>query len=330
MTVELSIVTSSADGNNFEIVIEDVDYTDDAHEQRYLPEVMKGRRSSLFAIERDPNYRENLKALRSYSSGVYILINTELTREGKRSVFVGMADSYERIAGDYERSFYFNRRFHRKIEDINQKIMYTDRQVTLHECLEEQSENPPKYMKNWDLAIIIPEYAYNPVLFSMLSSIFARANGFVARKTSSDHASYDLFRMHSDHHYFFGGSKFIQLSNYYNYPADFISDPNLYSYILAVVGFVARKIRKKIAKSKDKRSALKQGGELNITGDDNQVIWHKIRDGDGESDDVSINGNRNKIEIYEYPNLAVKYLNTHFPSWEDLNRRSRWSNDFDE
>lgn len=149
MTIELSVERVLADGDEFDIVLKDVGYSFDVDQHRSLRERGESLYQSLLVIERDPKHRilmGDLDALQSYPSGVYILIKTESDSKNKRRVFVGMTGSDKEMI--YIRS---------RATNPNLAGRGGGHSPTLAQCLEEHNENCPPSMKEWDLAVIIPE-----------------------------------------------------------------------------------------------------------------------------------------------------------------------------
>lgn len=203
MTIELSIVPASQDGNSFEIIPGDMTGMPDADRLQFLREAEDGRYSRLFAFERKTEAQflmNDLDTLGHYSRGVYILIQTErLQKNIARSspkhskVFVGMTEDHERVIGFYE-----------QIKGADQGIEILDPLLTLDQCLIEQNQYPPEGMGNWELAIVIPEHENTALLYSMLLAIFDKAEGFDLKKSLNKSTEFDLRRMHDNHYLFFG------------------------------------------------------------------------------------------------------------------------------
>lgn len=148
MTIELSIVLTSADGSSFEIVPRDVTGISDADQSSHLKEAGKSPYSRLLFFERNSDGSvspSDLKPLMSYSSGVYILVNTRLTPKNKRSVFAGMAGIDHETLVDCLGT-----------RDIDEETVFTSCVGGLFGCLQMQSKQPPSNMGNWDLVVVIP------------------------------------------------------------------------------------------------------------------------------------------------------------------------------
>ena len=190
MTMELSVERILVDGSDFGTISRDADYLSDADSWQSLREAEQGQYSSIFVIERDTKSeateggRNDLRALRDYPGGVYILISNRLSEQNRRSVFIGMAGFNEKMFGHYERQ-----------TGINLQLEGEGRFMTLTQCLEEQNENPPESMKSWYLAIAIPEQEHALHLFAVLYHIFDKAEGFMVRTEVNDEASNKLHYM---------------------------------------------------------------------------------------------------------------------------------------
>lgn len=200
MTIELSIVPTSSDGNSFTIIPEAV--TGDVSDDKLLSLLQEAEESqyrSLFMFERDPKHKipmDDLDALRSHPRGVYILLNTASTSKSTRPVFIGMADDHESVIDFYER-----------INDSNRGKEAVYGSLGLDQCLVELNENPPVGMGKWNLAIVFPEHENTSLLFCMLLSIFDKAKGFNLKNDLNDSHSPKLFMMHKYHDYLFRNSK---------------------------------------------------------------------------------------------------------------------------
>lgn len=143
MISELSIVPASLDGNSFEIIPGDmtgISYADHLQSLQALGEIPNSR---IFVFRREPGKKVlfgGLEALEGYSTGMYILVKTQLTGKNKRSVFAGVAGIEWISANDYWK---------------NRPETGADCYLPLIECLKKQSDTPPQGIKEWDLAIVI-------------------------------------------------------------------------------------------------------------------------------------------------------------------------------
>ena len=144
MISELSIVPASLDGNSFEIIpgnMTGISYADHLQSLQALGEIPYSR---IFVFRREPSKKVlfgGLEALEGYSTGMYILVKTQLTGKNKRSVFAGVAGIEWLPANDYWE---------------NRPEPDADCYLSLIECLKKQSDTPPQGIKDWDLAIVIP------------------------------------------------------------------------------------------------------------------------------------------------------------------------------
>lgn len=195
MTIELSIVPTSSDGSSFEIIPRDVTGISDADQRRPSLEAKESLYSRLLIFGREPSKRsrirdleasrdypsgvvssDDLEPLRSYSSGVYILINTKSTSKNRHSVFVGMAG----IDLEMERNYLDRTGIYLETVDANC-------QRELFQCLLKQSENPPPNMSNWDLAIVIPRQNYIPDFFEKLCNMLNEFEDILSHHKSLRH-----------------------------------------------------------------------------------------------------------------------------------------------
>ena len=316
MTIELSVERTSVSEDEFEIVLKDVGDTFDADQHRSLRERGENLYQSLLVIERDPERRiltGDLDALQSCPSGVYILIDTKPDSKNKRKVFVGMAGSNEEML-----------HIHRRATDTYLESRGNSHSPTLAQCLEEQNENCPPGMKDWDLAVIIPEDKNTFFLFATLFSIFKKAKGFSAPKALNRRVSYDLFRMHSDAHYFFAcfqGSNFFYFLDHY----DWVSDIPWYIRTLMFMGSIVMKLWRKIAKSEDEKFIAGQKIEISVKGNNNTVILNQLENSEDKVLTIKVKGKNNIVIINNYDyltNVSVGYLNAHFPKQVSSGRQS--------
>ena len=294
----------SPDGNSFEIIPGDMTGLPDADRLQFLREAEEGRYSRLFAFQREQNGKsliDDLGVLEDCSSGVYVLMQTKPAYGNKCQVFVGMTGDYGEMVKYYERQ-----------ADTNQKIEHTNRLLTLAECLKEQHENPPKNMPEWDLAIVIPEYENTALLYSMLFNIFTKAEGFIARKTLSNHVSYDLFRMHNDHHFFILGLESI---NKMHYLSAFLADPTFYFGLFSCIVSLSTLIQRIRAKRNRPNGGKAEKLEEKYTNQDKSVDVTIKSKGDNNNidnfiGDVYIDRHTN---IYNIFLTSEEFLNKNFP-----------------
>lgn len=321
MAIELSVERTSFSEDEFDIVLKDVGYSFDVDQHRFLSERGEDRYQSLLVIERDPESRiltGDLDALRSYPRGVYVLIKTEPDTKHKRRVFVGMAESNEAILDIYRRGI-----------DINLASNGDGHSPTLAQCLEEQNHKCPPYMKGWDLAVIIPEEKNPFFLFGALFSIFKNAEGFISFKTLNRGVSYNLFRMHSDAHYFFAGFEGLDFFDFFEH-FDGVSNIFWYIRIFIFVCSIVMKLRNKVAKSEGEKFAKDKKIKIVNKGKGNEVIVNQTENNDGIRLTIKNKGKGNKVIINNYhylTNVPVGYLNAHFPKQVSPNRQSNY---FDE
>ena len=316
MTIELSLVPASPDGNILDIVPGDMTGMPDADRLRFLQEAQEGRYSRLFAFEREPNAQflmNDLEALRNYSRGVYILIQTERLQKNiaksspKHSkVFVGMTEDYGKVVGLYE-----------KIKGSDQGIEIFDPLLTLDQCLMEQNQYPPEGMGGWELAIVIPEHENTALLYSMLLAIFDEAEGFDLKKRLHKSTKFDLRRMHDNHYLFFGNpdTKAMMLT-----PDLFPTDISSWVTLLCSLAYLWGRIRKIFGErgsSQKKKSGKSGEGE-------EAPIYHQSLEINGDTisniTQHSDNGSTS-IQIINFGNFNadafIKYLNNCAPPKPD-------------
>lgn len=315
MTIELSIVPASPDGNSFEIVPGDITGIPDADRVRFLQEAQEGRYSRLFVFERPSKEKfliGDLESLQDCSSGVYVLIQTEPLCDNKYQAFVGMTGDYGVMVKYYERQ-----------TDTDQTIKQTNRSLTLAECLNEQHKSPPKNMPEWDLAIAIPEYENAASLFSMLFSIFSEAEGFISRKTLKDGVSYDLFRMHNDHHFFILNPKRTHTMNYLS---GFLTDPFFYFNLFGLIVSLAQFIHGKLDNRSHPNGKKAKEFEEKYTNHDNRINENIKNKGDNSSiynvaGDFIVYGDINNNSMLP---ISKEFLNEKFPrKFNPFRKRSR-------
>lgn len=315
MTIELSIVPTSPDGNSLDIVPGDMTGMPDDDRLRFLQEAEEGRYSRLFAFERKTEAQflmNDLDTLRNCSRGVYILMQTEQLQKNiaksspKHSkVFVGMTEDYGRVIGLYE-----------KIKDADQGIEIFDPLLTLDQCLMEQNQYPPEGMGDWELAIVIPEHENTALLYSMLLAIFDEAEGFDLKKRLNKSTKFDLRRMHDNHYLFFGNpdTKAMMLS-----PDLFPTDLSSWVSLLCSLACLWQNIRKIFGRrgSSQKKKSGKSGEEeapiyyqsFEIDGD---IIFDITYHGDNSPINVQINN------FYNFnADTLIKYLNNCVPPKPD-------------
>lgn len=187
MTIELSLVPASPDGNCLELIPRDVTGMPDIDRLRHLQEGAESSYTSLFAFGRQPGkksnaedimrspeypsggvFPEDLEPLRNFQSGVYILINTRSKSQARLSVFAGMAGIDERTVDSYlERT------------GADPGIIDVDCYQWLSQCLENKAEQPPSKMKNWDVAIAIPTQSGTDAYFEELCNILDNIKEFL-------------------------------------------------------------------------------------------------------------------------------------------------------
>lgn len=314
MTIELSIVPTSPDGNSFEIVPRDITGIPDADRVRFLQEAQEGRYSRLFVFERQPNEKfliGDLESLQDCSSGVYVLIQTEPLYENKYQAFVGMTGDYGEMVRYYEEK-----------PNVNQKIEQPNRSLSLAECLAEHNKNPPKNMIEWDLAIAMPKYENTAMLYSMLFHIFTKAEGFISRKTLSNYVSYDLFRMHNDHHFFILG---IESINKMHYLSEFLTNPNFYFGLFGFIVSLLTLIERKRDKNRLNREKSEEFEEK-YTNQDNRINENIKNKGDNISiynvaGDFIVCGDINNNSMLP---ISKEFLNEKFPrKFNPFRKRSR-------
>ena len=312
MAFELSFENIWPGGDEFDIVLKDIGYAFDADQHPHL---------NLLVIERDPERRiltGDLDALGSYPKGVYVLIKTEPDSNNKRRVFVGMAGSDKRIFDIYGGG-----------TDIYWASRGDGHLLTLSQCLEEQNMKCPLLMRDWDLAVIIPEDKDPLSLFGALFSIFKDSEGFISLKTLNRRISYDLFRMHSDAHYIlanFGVSRFIYFFEYFD-EASYIFR---YIHLFMLVCSIAMKLRKKIRKFENEEFDKGQNIEIFVKGKNNVVIVNQTENSENKTQTVRVRGKNNKVIFnnrHYLKNISVGYLDAYFPKQVGPNILS---NDFDE
>ena len=297
MIPELSVERISVDESDFETISRDADYASDADRLQSLGGADQGRYSSFFVIERDTKSeateggRNDLLALRDYTGGVYILISNRLSEQNRRSVFIGMAGFNEKMFGPYERQ-----------TGINLPLEGTDRFITLAQCLEEQNENAPKNMKNWDLAIVIPGDEHALQLFAVLYYIFAKAEGFMVRTKVNEKALTELNYMNIVAQRYWSS---VQNSHFIS--SEFLLNflGNIPHVILeAAVSVIIRTIIEKLLKKNSDKSREEEGSDLGV------------------------NNNSENSDDENFINKLVKFLNKRFPRkfkffTKKKNRRSR-------
>ena len=275
MTMELSVERILTEEDAFEIVLKDIGGTFDVDQHRSLRERGGNLYQSLLVIERDPESEAlmgDLDALQSYPRGVYVLIDTKLRSDNKWKVFVGTAGSSEEIIN-----------ICRVVTDSTSTIGVADNAPTLAECLDEQNKKCPPKMKEWDLAVIIPEEKNTFLLFAALFSIFKKAECFTQFKDLNGEVSIDLYGMHSVCHYLLKNSR---TQTFLSHSSIYISDPNFWISILGLVAslpgainFFMDKIRnrreRKMAKELEgKYTFLQKSGDINNKnkGDSNATL----------------------------------------------------------
>ena len=189
MTIELSLVPASPDGNCLELIPRDVTGMPDIDRLRHLQEGAESSYTSLFAfgrqpvkksnagdIMRSPEYPsggvfpEDLEPLRNFQSGVYALINTRSKSQGRLSVFAGMAGIDKSAAENF-----WGR------TDVDLERAHADSCLGLVECLEKQSVEPPSVMKTWDLVIVIPTQRGTDEHFRKMCQMMAESKEIFAR-----------------------------------------------------------------------------------------------------------------------------------------------------
>ena len=316
MTIELSLVPASPDGNILDIVPGDMTGMPDADRLRFLQEAQEGRYSRLFVFERQRNEKSligDLESLQDCSSGVYVLIQTEPLYKNKYQAFVGMTGDYGVMVKYYEMQ-----------TDTDQTIEQTNRSLTLAECLAEQYRNPPKNMLKWDLAIAIPEYENTASLFSMLFSIFSEAEGFTPRRALGSNVSYDLFRMHNDHHFFILDPKDTYTMNYLS---GFLTDPSFYFTLFGFFVSLRQLIHEMLDKRNRSNGEKVKESEEKYTNQDNRINENIKNQGDNISiynvaGDFIVYGDINNDSMLS---ISKEYLNEKFPRklnpWRKRSRR---------
>lgn len=217
MTIELSIVPASPDGNSFEIIARDVTGISDADLLRHFQEGVESPYPSLFVFEREPSKRsgtkdskrfpehpsggvfpEDLEPLRNFQSDVYILINTRSESQKRLSVFAGMAGINEGTAENFWGS-----------TDANLERAYADSCLGLAHSLEKQSVEPPSMINSWDLAVVIPIQRYTEVYFEKLCNTMAEFKEFFPRHKLPNSIELKKKENNSNFHY----QPFIDLSS---------------------------------------------------------------------------------------------------------------------
>lgn len=190
MTIEMTIVPTSADGQSYEIATRDVTGISDIDQLRFMPEAEGSQYSRLLFFERDSSgfvSPGDLEALRNHLRGVYILINTRLTLQKRRSIFVGMAG----IDLDDQDDYFGRTGIHPEAIDANCHIK-------LFQCLLNQVEMPPPNMRYWDLAIVIPRQNNIIDFFEKLCNTLNESKDFLPRHTSFRHNAPSRNRISSD------------------------------------------------------------------------------------------------------------------------------------
>ncbi len=294
MTMELSVERILVDGSDFGTISRDADYLSDADSWQSLREAEQGRYSSLFVIERDTKSeateggRNDLRALRDYPGGVYILISNRLSEQNRRSVFIGMAGFNEKMFGHYERQ-----------TGINLELEGEGRFMTLAQCLEEQNENPPESMKYWDLAIVIPEQEHALQLFAVLYYIFAKAEGFIVRTKVNGEASDKLHYMNLVSQRYWSSikrSSYFSLENL-NDIIEVIQESGLEVIVKIAFEKLVQILPKKWKDSREKKKNSQK---------------HK-KESEKESTDIDSNYDSEDSKDENFINKLTKFLNKLFP-----------------
>lgn len=169
MTIELSIVPGSPDGSSFEIVPRDMTGIPDTDHLRSLWASGEVPQSRVFVFRRESSKKVlfgDLELLEGYSTGMYILVKTQLTGKNKRSIFAGVAGIRQITANDYW-------------NDKNMPAPDADCYLPLVECLRKQSDTPPSGILHWDLAIVIPMQMEPFECFLKLCSILSNSESFI-------------------------------------------------------------------------------------------------------------------------------------------------------
>ena len=308
MIPELSVARISLDGSDFGTIPKDADYASDAARLQSLGEAEQGRYSSFFVIERDKKSetteggRNDLRALRDYPRGVYILISNRLSEQNRRSVFIGMAGFNEKMFGLYERQ-----------TGINLQLEGEGRFMTLAQCLEEQNENPPKNMKYWDLAIVMPEEEHVLQLFAVLYYIFDKAEGFIMRTRVNEEASVELSYMNIVSQRYWSSiknSSFISLESSNDILA-IILESGLGTIVKMPVEYIVKILWQKWKDSREKKKNSQKSRNEDIESEE-------------ESSDIDVNNDSEDSNDENLIDKLVKFLNKLFQrKFNSSQRRTR-------